>query len=341
MSTSSDSHQTTDAAHESANPQDRGPAGLSAMVKERARELGFDLCRIVPVDTAMHINFFDLWLSLGRAGEMTYLEDHMDKRHSPVRLSPKNAPPFRSIIIVAISYHQFELPDSIRNDPSRGLIASYAWTDDYHEIIRPLLYEIDAAIRVRTGRTTIGKCLVDTGPVLERDWAQRAGIGFTGKNCCTINPQYGSWLFLATILVPEALHYDKPVSEMEVPTDADVSPQAVASGLAYSDHFGSWQIPVESNTALHGAEDASRLTGTCGHCSRCLNDCPTGAFVGPFHLDPQRCISYWTIEARSPIPQTLRASFANRIFGCDICQEVCPWNRRIPERSPLVDGLRA
>jgi epoxyqueuosine reductase len=265
---------------------------------------------------------------------MAYLARFVEKRRTP-QLLAEGDQPFRSLIVLAVDYQQGMLPPAILNDPSRGIIASYAWGDDYHEIIRPLLYELDAFIRKQTGRLTLGKGLVDTGPVLERDWAHRAGIGFTGKNCCTIHPQLGSWLFLATLLVPEVLHYDPVIA-----TNEKALAPAVLSGLPPAASYGRWEIPLANRQ--HPDEDApAGREGTCGRCTRCLDACPTGAFVGPFHLDPQRCISYWTIEAKGPIPVELRRAFGNRIFGCDICQEVCPWNGRQAPRSPRLAGLGA
>lgn len=302
---------------------------LTQLLKAEARRLGFDLCRIVPIGEAPHADFFDLWLQAGRAGEMTYLERHAEKRRHPQRLGEEGAR-FQSILVLGVNYHQSDLPAEMLSDPSRGLIASYAWGEDYHEIIRPLLYELDGFIRQRTGRTTLGKGLVDTGPVLERDWALQAGLGFTGKNCCTIHPRLGSWLFLATLMVPEVLAYDPHPRSADVP---DLTPDAVAAGLTPNGNYGQWEIPLTS------AKDCA--TATCGRCTRCLDACPTGAFTGPYHLDPQRCISYWTIESKGPIPRALRQHFGNRIFGCDICQEVCPWNQRLPERTPLLAGLQA
>ena len=251
------------------------------------------------------------------------------KRRRPDLLAEGEAGPFRSLIVLAVDYHQFDLPPALRDDPSRGLIASYAWGDDYHEIIRPLLYDLDGFIRSRTGRTTLGKCLVDTGPVLERDWAHVAGIGFTGKNCCTIDPAAGSWLLLATVLVPETLTYAPPVAT----TPVSVSAQAVLEGLSWDGSYGAWELPADD-----AGPDAATRTGACGRCTRCLSACPTRAFVGPYHLDPQRCISYWTIEARQPVPRDLRPHFGNRIFGCDICQKCALELYR--QRSPPLDGLR-
>ncbi|MFN3980210.1 MAG: tRNA epoxyqueuosine(34) reductase QueG [Caldilinea sp.] len=282
---------------------------LRETIRRAAHSLGFDLCEFATISAAPHADFFDAWIDAGRAGEMSYLERNRNKRRFPALLAEASAPPFRSMIVLGVDYHQFDLPPEVRDDPSRGLIASYAWGDDYHELIHPLLYELDAVVRTQTGRTSLGKCLVDTGPVLERDWAEVAGLGFTGKNCCTIRPGMGSWLLLAVIFVPEVL-----VGE----SGSSVRPL---------------QSPI-SNLSISPSP-------TCGRCTRCLDACPTDAFVGAYDLDPQRCISYWTIEARSIIPRELRPRFGNRIFGCDICQEVCPYNRRLPERTPRIDGLRA
>jgi epoxyqueuosine reductase len=316
---------------------------LTEAIRSYAFGLGFDYCRFVPVETALHADFFQLWLRQGRAGEMGYLERHIEKRRDPALLASGDAARFRSMIVLGVDYHQFDLPEAVRNDPSRGIIASYAWSDDYHEVLRPALYEIDEFIRFKSGRTTLGKCLVDTGPVLERDWAHRSGMGFTGKNCCTIHPGGGSWIFLATVLVPEYLHPDPGLeARVEAPA-ASPAPVAVADGLTAAENFGTWQIPVQAEVG--GVESpqspADAQSGTCGSCARCIEACPTDAFVGPFHLDPQRCISYWTIESCEAIPRRLRSLFGNRIFGCDICQEVCPWNQRLPERTPMMDALHA
>jgi epoxyqueuosine reductase len=286
----------------------------AARVKVAARELGFDHCRIAPIGPAPHAAFFADWLARGNAAEMHYLARAVDLRRNPARLAGDDAG-LRSLIVVAVDYHQFDLPAAIRDDPSRGILAAYAWGDDYHEIIRPLLHELDAVVRSQSGRTSQGKALVDTGPVLERDWAQAAGIGFTGKHCCTIRPGQGSWLLLATLAVPEVLEYDPPphFGGVELP------PGQVLAGLPYNAETGQWR-----------SADAS-WSGTCGRCTRCLAACPTDAFVGPFHLDARRCIAYWTIETQASIPPALRPHFGNRIFGCDICQEVCPYNRRLAD----------
>jgi epoxyqueuosine reductase len=182
-------------------------------------------------------------------------------------------------------------------------------------VIRRRLHALDGFVRAQSGRTALAAALVDSGPILERDWAQRAGFGFTGKNTCTICPGHGSWLLLATLLVPEPLAADPTMAA----TTSEPDSQSVLKGLPAAADYGAWKVEVDGRTR----------SGTCGQCTRCLTACPTGAFVGPYHLDPGRCISYWTIETQSPIPLELRPRFANRIFGCDICQEVCPWNSRV------------
>ncbi len=304
------------------------PAALSAALKAEAYRLGFDLCHITPAATAPHAPFFARWAAAGRPGEMAYLVRNREKRARPALLAEPDTPPIQSIVVLGVNYHQADLPPTVRDDPSRGLIASYAWGDDYHELIRPLLHELDAYLAAQSGRATRAKCLVDTGPVLERDWAMQAGLGFTGKNCCTITPGLGSWLFLAVILAPEALAPDPPPALL---SGAPPPPQAVWAGLPPTERMPTWELAVG---------DRPRRA-TCASCARCLDACPTAAFVGPYHLDPQRCISYWTIEARGPIPRELRPLFGNRIFGCDICQEVCPWNARLAERTPRIPGLAA
>lgn len=292
---------------------------LTAELKREAARLGFTLCRVTPAGPTAHADFYDRWIDAGRAGDMTYLATTRELRREPARVVGRGRAPVRSIVVVAMRYRSATLPQAVRSDPSRGLIASYAWEDDYHETMRPRLHALDAFLRARSGRSELAKALVDSGPVLERDWAQRAGIGFTGKNTCTIHPEHGSWFFLGTLLVPEDLAYDPAPYTAEF----EPAPALVLRGLPADGSYGAWQVDGESGAS----------TGTCGHCSRCLERCPTGAFVGPFHLDPQRCISYWTIETRRPIPRDLRPRFGNRIFGCDICQEVCPWNTRLEDEQ--------
>jgi epoxyqueuosine reductase len=200
---------------------------------------------------------------------------------------------------VGLNYHTGPLPPVLRDDPSRGIIASYAWGPDYHDLLLPRLQELGAMVRMGASGQVTYRAYVDTGPVLERDLSARAGLGFVGRNTNLINARLGSWLFLGELLVCEELNVSGP-----------------------------------------GGED-----GTCGRCTRCLDACPTRALVAPYVLDARRCISYLTIELKGAIPRHLRALMGNRIFGCDICQEVCPWNRRFarstsePAFQPVADVM--
>ncbi len=324
---------------------------LGRAVAGEARRLGFALCRFAPAGSAPHADFFEAWLDAGRAGAMEYLERSRALRREPALLVGPGRAPVRTLVMLAARYPIPTLPAEVRDDPARGRIAAYAWGDDYHAILRPRLHTLDAFLRAQSGRTTLAKALVDSGPLLERDWAQVARLGFFGKNCCIIHPAIGSWFLLAALLVPEALENDETqhvaaasaavgVDRAAAPrtaaeaaaTDTGPSQSAVLRGLPPAADYGAWSIPLEGGGSA---------TGTCGRCTRCLDDCPTNAFVGPFHLDPQRCISYWTIETQTPIPIALRPLFGNRIFGCDVCQDVCPWNARLDGRAPAFEALRA
>jgi epoxyqueuosine reductase len=185
------------------------------------------------------------------------------------------------VVVVGLSHYTLDLPDEIKRDPSRGLIARYAWGLDYHDVMTPRLRELLAFIRAEARRELQARIYVDTGPMLERDFAEQAGLGFTGKNTCLIHPRAGSWLFLGEIVLDLELDYDTPITNIG-----------------------------------------------CGSCTRCLVACPTDAFVAPYVLDSRRCISYLTIELKGSIPRELRKPMGNRIFGCDECQDVCPWPRR-------------
>ncbi len=255
------------------------PVTLTELVVDRAHALGFDLVGVTAAGPAPDFERYQWWLTGGHHGEMAYLA-RRDAERADLRAW---VPAARSLILVGMSYFREMLPAALRNDPARGQIAAYAWSDDYHEALKPLLFQLDAAIRTLTGRTTHGKAFVDTGPVLERSWAQATGLGFIGKNTCLISPERGSWLFLAGLVVPEELAERQP------------------------------PLPRQ---------------GTCGRCTRCLDVCPTGALPEPHLLDARRCISYLTIELKGAIPRELRPLMGNWIFGCDLCQDICPWNRR-------------
>ncbi|MFQ6041135.1 MAG: tRNA epoxyqueuosine(34) reductase QueG [Candidatus Poribacteria bacterium] len=249
---------------------------LTDKIKTRAFELGFDLVGVSPAQPAKTADFYADWLARGFAGEMGYLHRHLEKRRDPRKLLPGA----RSIISLGINYFTFNIPEEIKQDASRGIISRYAWGKDYHDIIQRKLKRLLRFIKSED-REIHGKAYVDTGPILEREAANNSSLGFIGKNSNLINPEFGSWLFLAEILVDIELEYH--------------------------------QSPVKSR---------------CGKCARCLDACPTGALVAPYTLDSRRCISYLTIELKDSIPRGLRPLMGNHIFGCDVCQDVCPWNRK-------------
>jgi epoxyqueuosine reductase len=261
-------------------------------IRAEARRLGFDLVGVAPARPPATADRYRTWLESGYHGEMGYLArpDAIAKREDLALVQPG----VRSVVTVGANYHTVPLPGELRDDPARGLVASYAWGDDYHEVLTPRLRELagslKALVEAEVEGTVGSRAYVDTGPVLERELGARAGLGFVGKNTHLIHPGLGSWLFLGELL-----------------TTAELCQAAAAN-----------------------------IQGTCGRCTRCLEACPTGALVAPYVLDARRCISYLTIELRGPIPRALRRPMGNRIFGCDICQEVCPWNRRFARRSAVA-----
>ena len=283
---------------------------LSQAVKQYARELGFDLVAIASVGPSPDWSRYRGWIDAGMAGEMSYLA-----RHAPLKQDPRQLlPEARSIILVGLHYGQ-QLDLALLEDPSRGRISLYALGSDYHKVMRKALIQLDGWLAARTGRKSRGRAFVDSAPMLERSWASRAGLGFIGKNACLIHPQQGSWFFLGGLLVPEALTPDPPPELLTMPGKPDLE----------------WRF-------------AAGQVGTCGACTRCLDACPTGALVAPRLLDARLCISYLTIEQRGPIPPELRPQLGNWVFGCDLCQQVCPWNRKAqpsshPKLHPHPDRL--
>ena len=276
---------------------------LSDEVLAQALALGFDLVGIVPVGPPWHGAAFADWLAAGYGGQMAYLAARAAERLDPAIWLPDAA----SLILLAANYNPSAPPPEWHN-PAHGRIVRYAWAADYHDVLKPRLYALDAFIRERTGRTALGKACVDTTPLLERDFAEQAGLGFIGRNTCLITPGLGSWTFLAALAVPETLTTDD---------------------RRWTTH----------ETVVRRR---SSVVGTCGRCTRCLDACPTNAFVGPHVLDARRCISYLTIELRGPIPRELRPLIGNWVFGCDVCQEVCPYNRAAPhvDDASTLSGAR-
>lgn len=245
----------------------------TAIVAEAMR-LGFDSCRIARCDPPRHRDEFGKWLRDGAAGEMDWLARGEEKRCDPQKVLPGA----RSVIVVGMSYWQGEgnIGERKPETGKKGRIARYAWGDDYHDVMLSKLRELDAFMQRHGG---VQKCYVDTGPVLERDYAAEAGVGWHGKSTMLVDRQLGTWFFLGEIL-----------TTLELPVDA---PQ----------------------------------TARCGSCTRCITACPTGAITEPYRLDARRCISYLTIELKGSIPLEMRPLIGDRIYGCDTCLDVCPWNR--------------
>ncbi len=252
-------------------------ATITEAVKRGAGGLGFDHIGVAAAVSPPGFHPLLQWIDSGHAADMDWIERRCDAyRHPEGVLSG-----VRSVIVAAMNYHNRDpLPETAR-------IARYAWSGhDYHHVLRHRLRHLADVLDVHVPESR-NRIVVDTAPLLERDFARLAGIGWFGKNTMLISRTIGSWFFLGAILTTAELTYDKPFTE---------------------DH--------------------------CGTCVRCLDACPTNAFPEPYVLDSNRCISYHTIENRSgEIPADLAANFGDWVFGCDICQEVCPWNRFAPADS--------
>ena len=275
---------------------DRTPATLANHVRDAALQIGFDLVGISAAVAPTGFEHLQAWLSKNYEGEMQYMRRREDAYEHPDGVLPGS----KSVIVTALNYHASASGDE-PNDASlvsfaKGRVASYAnGTADYHDVIRRMLKQLGAALHeaVPGCRT---RPVVDTAPLLERDFAKIAGLGWFGKNTMLINKHAGSWLFLGALL-----------------TDVELEP------------------------------DSPHDTSHCGTCTRCLEACPTDAFPEPYVLDARKCISYLTIELRDqPIPHELRDGMQDWVFGCDICQDVCPWNRKasdtsVPEFHPADD----
>jgi epoxyqueuosine reductase len=254
-------------------------SSLAARLKERARQLGFELVGIAPAAPADDFPHLEDWLAKGFAGEMAYMHRHGAARQHPDAVLQE----VRTVVMLGMNYHApaMEFP----GDRPHGKVARYARGVDYHDVLRAKLNELLAWVQAVVPGT-VGRGVVDTAPLLERDFARRAGLGWIGKNTMLIHKRVGSYTMLGALLL-----------------DCELVPDA----------------PFEANH--------------CGTCTRCLDACPTDAFAGPYQLDARRCISYLTIELRGPIPEDLRSDLGDWVFGCDICQDVCPWNRKAPQAT--------
>ncbi|MCL4847198.1 MAG: tRNA epoxyqueuosine(34) reductase QueG [Acidobacteria bacterium] len=250
----------------------------SDQVKAEARRQGFDLCGIAPVDAFPELTYFREWIDRGYHGEMHYLARSVERRRDVRAVLPSA----RAVIVLGTLY-AVDRPYSIEiADPDVARIARYAWGDDYHVVIGRRMEALLAWMRDAHGTPFEARPYVDTGPVQERAYAQRAGVGWVGKNTCLINPGLGSFLFLSEILC---------------------------------------SLPLEPDES--GVDQ-------CGDCTLCLEACPTAAFVEPYVMDARRCLSYLTIELKGALPGDLAEAVGPHVYGCDICQEVCPWNQAVP-----------
>jgi epoxyqueuosine reductase len=248
---------------------------ISSAIKQKARELGFDLCGIAPAADLPELAFFRSWIARGYSGDMAYLQRSADRRADVRHVLPSA----QSVVVTGTIYNTDAPYSTEAADPDHARIARYAWGDDYHEVIGGRLEALARWMRDAAGEPFEARAYVDTGPVQERVYAQHAGIGWIGKNTCVINPWVGSWIFLGEIIC---------------------------------------NLPLEPDQPAHDQ---------CGDCTLCIEACPTGAILGAGVLDSRRCISYLTIEQRGQIPDEFAASIGSHVYGCDICQEVCPWNQ--------------
>jgi epoxyqueuosine reductase len=273
------------AAGKYADGSEAGGARLipGAEVKAEARRLGFDLCGICQAVAPPGVDRLQTWLAAGYAGQMHYLPERAEAAGDPQHVLDGA----RSIVMLAINYRTEE-PQQPK--PGEGRVSRYAWGDDYHDLIRERLGKLADWMRQVNPEVKV-RGVVDTAPLLEREFAQLAGLGWIGKNTLLLNKQIGSWFFLAALLTDLELEYDAPHE---------------------TDH--------------------------CGTCRACLDACPTGAFVDAYVLDARRCISYLTIELRDAIPMELRSGMGEWLFGCDVCQDVCPWNHRAPVSDEAAFG---
>ncbi|HTO02335.1 MAG TPA: tRNA epoxyqueuosine(34) reductase QueG [Opitutus sp.] len=260
-------------------------------LRRRLFELGFDDVRFAATAEPLKREPLSGWLAAGMQGEMAWMERTAEKRLDPTLVLEG----VKSVILLGVSYADEPEPQPSGGTAIRPVWARYALHEDYHDTIRPALVRAGRWLEELYGAVESDyRYYVDTGPVLERSWSARAGLGFIGKNGMLISRQHGNWLFLAAILTRVEFVPDLPIRKK--------------------------LLPLESSKN----EDVGLL---CGKCTRCLDACPTNAFSRPGVVDSRRCVSYQTIENKGIIPRELRSGIGSRIYGCDVCLEVCPWNR--------------
>lgn len=261
---------------------------FTAKVKAEAYRLGFHLAGAARPEFPYSYPVYAEWLAKGYHGEMGYLAtDRAQQRREDIH---QILPEVESILVLGMRYW----PQSGETQPGQGRVAAYAWNQDYHDVFKARLEALVAFIQAEAGREVPHRWYTDTGPILERDLAWQAGLGWIGKNSMLIHPQIGSYFFLAEVLLGVELEVDAPLA---------------------TDH--------------------------CGTCTRCIEACPTGCILPNRTLDARRCISYLTIELKGAIPQELRPQMGDWVFGCDVCQQVCPWNLRFaPEQGDAAFAPR-
>jgi epoxyqueuosine reductase len=265
------------------------PLEITQELKRRAAELGFSLSGVAPAAAPAGGDRFDQWLAAGYAGQMHYLADRRDAYRHPRHVLDG----VRSILMLAMNYQAATPVGEAASAAGTGRISRYAWGDaDYHDLIHNRLHTLADFLRSHVPDAQ-ARGVVDTAPLMERELAQAAGLGWIGKNTLLLNRTAGSWFFLAALLTDVELAYDAPHE---------------------TDH--------------------------CGTCRACLDACPTGAFPQPYVLDASRCISYLTIELRDAVPIELRPGIGDWVFGCDVCQEVCPWNSHAPASTEAAFAPR-
>jgi epoxyqueuosine reductase len=273
----------------------------TAWIVERAKAHGFELCGVAAASKFPELAESEAWFAKGYAGEMKYLAD--PRRGDPERVLPG----VRSVIVCAMNYNAAAPRsvdvvdgdgdgggDCVDDDGAepRGWISRYAWGSDYHDVLRGRLNAMtaDLCARFAERESFQARAYADTGPIQERVFARRAGLGWIGKNTLVLNQSLGSWFFLGPVF-----------------TTLELAPTLAA--------------------------EQSPPPDLCGSCTRCIEACPTDALIEPYVMDARRCISYLTIEHRGSVPEEFREAIGKHVYGCDICQDVCPWNRRAPVTS--------
>ena len=252
------------------------------IVIQKAKAIGFDLVGFAKADELKNeSDYLQQWLDKNYQAGMDYMEKNFDKRNDVKQILP-NA---KSVISLGLNYYT---PDSYSNDKTKGKISRYAWGKDYHLIIWAMLDELEEELK-KVSPQFDSISYVDTGPVMDKAWAVRAGIGWLGKHTNVINREIGSWFFIANIITNYEFDYSVPIPDF------------------------------------------------CGSCTACLDVCPTNAIVQEYLVDANKCISYLTIENKKEISGEFNSKFDNWLFGCDICQDVCPWNQKFPVETLIKD----